>query len=97
MSFVWKKDQYPDKNFPEGRFLGVMAQDVEALFPELVSTDDDGFKVVRYNHFIPVFIESIKEQQQLLNKQNEKIDHLENELALLKSQLDALIKKGQNE
>ena len=41
--------------------LGVIAQEVEEYFPELVVTDKHGVKKVRYEGLIPVLIEGIKE------------------------------------
>ena len=40
---------------------GFIAQQVEALFPDLVATDDTGMKSVSYAGFIPYIIQSIKE------------------------------------
>jgi hypothetical protein len=40
---------------------GVIAQEIEAIFPELVHTDENGFKSVTYRGFIPHLIESVKE------------------------------------
>ena len=57
--------------------LGVIAQDIESEFPELVNTSDDK-KSVNYNGFVAPFIKCIKE----LSSQ---IDELKKEIALLKS------------
>jgi hypothetical protein len=43
--------------------VGVIAQDVERVFPELVGTDSRGFKFVRYDKLIAPTIEAIREQQ----------------------------------
>ena len=40
---------------------GFIAQQVEALFPDLVATDDAGMKSVSYAGFIPYIVQSIKE------------------------------------
>ena len=45
-----------------GDQVGLVAQDVEAVLPELVSEDDDGYKHVSYQHLTAVLIEAIKEQ-----------------------------------
>jgi len=44
--------------------VGVLAQEVEKIYPELVSTDKDGYKAVNYAQLTPVLIEALKEQQQ---------------------------------
>lgn len=46
---------------PGTRNAGVIAQDVEAVFPELVSTDSDGYKHVDYNGLVALLIEAVKE------------------------------------
>ncbi|WP_340112984.1 tail fiber domain-containing protein [Maribellus mangrovi] len=48
--------------------LGFLAQDVEALFPELVEEDKDGYKYVDYVGLIPVLVESVKEQQEQIDE-----------------------------
>jgi Chaperone of endosialidase len=63
-------------NFSTGKQMGVIAQEVEKVFPELVTTNGDGYKRVNYIGLIPVLIESIKEQQTQIEKQNQKIEKL---------------------
>ena len=41
--------------------VGVIAQEIEAILPEAVSTREDGIKAVNYNKIIPLLIEAIKE------------------------------------
>ena len=55
--FDWnaKQDVY------EGHDIGVIAQEVEAVFPELVTDRDNGFKAVKYEKLVPALIEAIKE------------------------------------
>ena len=45
----------------KGTQIGVGAQTVEAQFPELVSTDQDGIKAVKYDRLVAPLIEAIKE------------------------------------
>jgi hypothetical protein len=61
-SYFWK-----DPNRSPNLQAGVMAQQVEAIMPELVTTDEAGTKAVNYNGLIPYLIEAIKE----LKKENE--------------------------
>jgi hypothetical protein len=42
--------------------IGVLAQDIEKVFPELV-VEHNGIKSVNYQGLVPVLINSIKEQQ----------------------------------
>ncbi|MBG8555932.1 tail fiber domain-containing protein [Hymenobacter guriensis] len=41
--------------------VGLLAQEVEKIYPELVSTDAEGYKAVNYAQLTPVLIEAIKE------------------------------------
>jgi len=43
--------------------LGVVAQQVETVVPELVTTNPDGYKGVSYQHLTVLLIEAMKEQQ----------------------------------
>ena len=45
----------------EGHDVGVLAQEVEKVLPEVVVTRDSGYKAVRYEKMVPLLIESIKE------------------------------------
>lgn len=47
---------------------GVLAQEVQKLFPELVSENKEGILAVNYSGLIPVMIESIKEQQKQIDE-----------------------------
>ena len=44
-----------------GHDMGVIAQEVEAVLPELVTTRDNGYKAVKYDKLTAVLIEAVKE------------------------------------
>ncbi|RZK18730.1 MAG: hypothetical protein EOO43_12295, partial [Flavobacterium sp.] len=67
--YYWKQEEFKEKNFPATRQLGFIAQEVEMLFPELVETDEKGYKSVDYARLTPVLVEAIKE----LKKENDRI------------------------
>lgn len=73
VSYNWKKTD--DKNFPEGRHYGVIAQEIEKVLPEVVSTAPDGTKSVAYMGVIPVLIEAIKEQQKRIEALEKKLSN----------------------
>lgn len=52
-----------NKSSFEGHDVGVIAQEIESVLPEIVANRDDGFKAVRYEKIVPLLIEAIKEQQ----------------------------------
>ena len=57
--YDWKNN----KNYT-GHDIGVIAQDVEKVLPEAVSTKPDGTKGVHYNKLIPLLIEAVKDLSQ---------------------------------
>jgi hypothetical protein len=59
---------------------GLIAQEVEQQFPELVIADKDGYKAVNYIGLIPHLIEAVKE----LDKRTEEIAGLKKEFAEMK-------------
>lgn len=66
-----------------GRQIGVIAQELEAVFPELVGTfGDEGYKTVAYGNLTAVFIEAVKE----LNAENQdlraRVEALEQEAGI---------------
>ena len=53
VTFTWK-----DSNV---KAIGLIAQEVNEVLPEIVSTDDDGYMGIRYTNVIGVLVEAIKE------------------------------------
>jgi len=41
--------------------IGVIAQEIEEILPEVVTTRDNGYKAVKYEKIVPLLIEAIKE------------------------------------
>ncbi len=58
VSFEWREDM-PSGH--RGKDLGVIAQEVEEVFPELVHVDARGYKAVNYQGLIAPLIEAVKE------------------------------------
>jgi len=54
--------------------IGVIAQEVEKILPELVEMRPDGYKGVHYDNIVGLLIEAIKEQQKQIDELKEKID-----------------------
>jgi len=85
VSYEWKREEYPDKEFAEGKQIGVIAQEVESVIPEVVHTDAQGYKAVSLERLTPVLIEAVKEQQA-------QIELLKAEIELLKREIKGLPK-----
>ena len=56
--------------------IGVIAQEIEAVLPERVSTDKNGYKSVDYSKISALLIQVTKEQQSILENQETKIEEL---------------------
>lgn len=75
--YNFRVNEFPDRKFSEERQLGVIAQQVEKVLPEIVSEDKDGYKRVSYQELIPVLIESIKQlerKNRILEKSLKKLE-----------------------
>lgn len=55
--------------------IGLLAQDIQKIYPELVS-EQNGILSVNYQGLVPVLINAIKEQQQLIDKNTKLIEQL---------------------
>ena len=66
VKFSWKENDV--------KSIGVIAQDVEKVLPELVQTTDKETKTVNYDGLIGVLIEAIKDQQGQIDELKGKID-----------------------
>ena len=53
--------------------IGVIAQEIEEVIPEVVSTNEEGIKSVAYGNIIGVLIEAVKEQQNQINDLKDEI------------------------
>lgn len=45
----------------EGKEIGLLAQEVEQILPDIVLTDPDGKKLINYTALIPILIDAVKE------------------------------------
>ncbi len=70
--------------------MGLIAQDVEKVFPEVVSGKGDELRYLEYGNLIAPVIEAIKELDSKNTKQDREIEELRNEIELLKLQVAAL-------
>ena len=52
----------------EGADIGIIAQEVEEIFPEIVETRLNGYKAVKYDRLIAVLIQAIKELKEYIDK-----------------------------
>ena len=82
--YEWREDILPSafvKNHKQGRQIGLIAQEVEEIIPEVVREEkiyDGEWKGVNYEKLTAVLIGAVKEQQ-------EQIEELKTRIAVLES------------
>lgn len=70
--------EWSDASKGVGEQMGVIAQEVEAVFPEAVSTDGQGYKSVAYAKLVAPLIEAVKELKKENAALKQRIEILEN-------------------
>ena len=68
VSFDWN-----EKSNNTGHDIGVIAQDIEKVLPEIVATRDNGYKAVRYEKIVALLIEAVKDQQSQIDELKAKL------------------------
>lgn len=71
VTFDWRLDEFPDQKFKTSTDMGVIAQEVEKVFPESVDTAPDGYKSVSYGTLVAPLINAVKELYSKFLKQDE--------------------------
>lgn len=77
VEYNWKHDQYPGRGFDKLKHSGFIAQELEEILPNSVIIDESGDYAVDYNSIIPVLAQAIKEQNEVINSLQERINQLE--------------------
>ncbi|MFT6855619.1 MAG: hypothetical protein ACJA0X_001593, partial [Cyclobacteriaceae bacterium] len=85
-TYFWNRTAKKVKGInDESEQIGVIAQELEEIFPQLVNTDANGYKSVNYASMTAVLIEAVKEL-------NAKVENLETENTDLKAQVESSAK-----
>jgi hypothetical protein len=83
VQYSWRVGAFPGKGFEPGESFGLVAQDVEAVLPELVTTDAQGYKAVSYGRLPLLAVQALKEMKA-------RMDAVQRENADLAARLAAL-------
>ena len=81
-TYHWKDESRGDR--PQ---IGLLAQEVEAQYPELVSADEEGTLSVSYTKLVPVLLEAIKEQQTQIGTLQSAMSNRDSEIEKIKQQI----------
>jgi hypothetical protein len=90
VSYEWKVEEYPDRGLVKGRQVGLIAQDVESVLPEIVSRDKNGYKLVSYSKLTAVLVEAVKELKAQNEKQDRKIEKQKSQIERLRALVEEL-------
>ena len=104
-TYLYKTSEYDYMGFDDKRDLGLIAQETELIFPEVVSdnhhpgpANKDGehltkgidYKGIDYTKFTPILIRAIQEQHEIVSTQSEEITALKEALTKQKAVSDQL-------
>jgi hypothetical protein len=90
VSYDWKQAEFPEKNFDAKHQIGLIAQELELVFPELVNTDAEGYKSVDYSKLVAVLIEAVKEQQTEITTLQGQVQNQATEMSDLKASVSTI-------
>lgn len=80
VTYEWVHEKFPKYKFARGRQIGLIAQQVEKILPEVITTDKNGIKGITYGKLIVIATEAIKEQQKIIQKRAKIIHSMRKEL-----------------
>jgi len=86
VTYNWNVTAFPNRGFNNLNQLGFIAQDVQKIFPELVTTDADGYLSMDYAKVTPILVKAVQEQQELINEIKEQNKLLQEQITLIKLQ-----------
>jgi hypothetical protein len=87
--FYWRADEFPQRAFGADQSYGLVADDVEAVLPEIVSIDADGFKRIDYSALPLLAIQAIGE----LKTENDRLAEQNAELAARIARIEAQLQR----
>lgn len=73
VTFKWTEEEVARRGGIDGKYVreeevGVIAQEIQSVLPQIVAERPDGYLAVRYEMIVPLLIESIKEQQKQIEE-----------------------------
>jgi len=87
VNYFWRTDEFSEQRFGTKQSFGLVAQEVEPLFPELVSTDEKGFKAVNYSRLPLLTIQAVIELKAENDALKQEVEKQQRQFALQQKQL----------
>ena len=76
VEYFMRTDEFPLKQFDDKLQVGLIAQEVEKILPQVVQTGEDGYKAIDYAKIVPLLVEGIKEQQKQIDELKKQVEKL---------------------
>ena len=64
-TYHWRSEEYPNKKFGTQKEYGLVAQDVEKIFPDMVENNSNGLKAIHYERLPILTVQAVKEMKSL--------------------------------
>jgi hypothetical protein len=93
VTFDWRAEEFPERHFGTKPSFGLIAQDVERIFPDMVAEDDKGFKAVKYHKLPILMLAGMRELKAENDSLKSEIGKLQDQLASMLARLAELEKK----
>jgi hypothetical protein len=92
VTYDWRAEEHPEYHFGNERTTGLIAQEVEKVFPNMVATDERGYKAVNYSQLPLLLLQAIRElkanSDSTIQQQQSQIRELKTEIEALRLRLD---------
>jgi hypothetical protein len=85
--FYWRTQEFPERHFGSAPSYGLIAQEVERVLPELVSEDEQGYKMVNYSKLPLLTLQAVKELKQENEALKQKLSEQQQEIVAIKNLL----------
>jgi hypothetical protein len=76
IEFNWSEKQHTYV----GHDIGLIAQQVQAIAPEIVTERPDGYLAMKYDKMVPLLVGAIQDQQKIINEMRAEIDDLKSKI-----------------
>ena len=91
VNFSWRVEEFPEKHFGTSRSYGLIAQEVEKVFPEMVGQDEGGYRTVDYSRLPLLLIQGVRELKAENDRLHEELQSQGEEIAALKAAVEKLM------
>ena len=88
--YNWRTEDFPENKFSDKHQVGFIAQELEKILPEVVSTDNKGYKSVMYGHVVALLVEAIKDLESQLVEKTTSLKEKTKEIDVIKASLEEI-------